>query len=81
MPIIRSSNCINTACGIVFSLSGRPVRRLRKNLHTGRPLTENTIPDAVLIQFGLLMMTAVLFETCRVLYNVIVHQVGRLPRE
>ena len=27
------------------------------NLHTGRSLTENTIPDAVLIQFDVLMMS------------------------
>jgi len=33
-------------------------------LHTGRSLTENTIPDAVLIQFDLMMSTE-LFETCR----------------
>jgi hypothetical protein len=35
------------------------------NLHTGRSLTENTIPDAVLIQFDLLMMSTELFEICR----------------
>jgi len=29
------------------------------------PLTENTIPGAVLIQFDLLMMSTELFETCR----------------
>ena len=33
------------------------------NLHTGWSLTENTIPDAVLIQFGHLMMRTVLLET------------------
>ena len=56
--IIRRSNCINTASGIVRD---RPVC----NLHTGRSLTESTIPDAVLIQFDLLMMSTVLLETCR----------------
>jgi hypothetical protein len=34
-------------------------------LHTGRSLTENTIPDAVLIQFDLLMMITELLDTCR----------------
>ena len=68
MLIIRRSNCINTASGIVFSISDRPVCRLNKfllNLHNGRPLTENTIPDAVLVQFYLLMTSTKLLETCR----------------
>ena len=55
--IIRRSNCINTASGVVFSVSYRPVCRLRSspsgvhvekellNLHTGRSLIENTIPE------------------------------------
>jgi len=59
--IIRRSNYINTASVIVFSVSDRPVC----NLHTERSLTENTIPDAVLIQFDLLMMSTVLLETRR----------------
>jgi len=59
--IIRRSNCINTASGIVLSVSDRPVGRL----HTGRSLTESTIPDAVLIQLDLLMMSTVLLETYR----------------
>ena len=46
MLIIRRVNCIDTASGIV------PL-----NLYTGRPLTERTIPDAVSIQFDLLMMS------------------------
>jgi len=29
--IIRRSNCINTASGIVFSVRDRPVCRLRRN--------------------------------------------------
>jgi hypothetical protein len=49
--IIRRSKCINTASGIVWSL------------------TESTIPDAVLIQFDLLMMSTVLLETCRLRRN------------
>jgi len=52
--IIMRSNCINTASGILFSVS----------VHTCT-LTESTIPDAVLIQFDLLMMSTVLLETCR----------------
>ena len=67
MLIIRRSNCINTASVIVFSVSYRPVCRLKRNLlnlHTGQSLAQNTIPDAVLIQFGLLMITEFL-ETCR----------------
>jgi len=63
--IIRRSNCINTASGIVLSVSDGPVCRLRRNLHTGRSLTENTIPDAVLIQFDLMVMSTELLETCR----------------
>ena len=68
MLIIRRSNCINTASGIVLSVSDRPVCRLRRflvNLDTERPLADSTIPDAVLIQFYLLMMSTVLLETCR----------------
>jgi len=70
MLIIRRSVCINTASGIlvVFFASDRPVCRLNHfilNLHTGPSLTENTIPDAVLIQFYLLMMSTELLETCR----------------
>ena len=72
MLIIRRSNCINTASGIVFSVGDRPMCRLRRkwfqsllNLHTGRSLTDSTIPDAVLMQFDLLMMSTVLLETCR----------------
>ena len=68
MLIIRRSNCINTASGVVFSVSDRPVCRLRRNLlnlHTGRSLTESTITHAVLIQFDVLMMSTELLETCR----------------
>jgi len=36
-----------------------------KHLHTGRSLKESTIPDAVLIQFDLLIMSTVLHKTCR----------------
>ena len=74
MFIIRRLNCINTASGIVLSISDRLVYRLRRNqfllnLHTGQSLTESTIPDAVLIQFDLMMMSTVLLETCRLRRN------------
>ena len=68
MLIIRRSNCVNTASGIVLSVSDRPVCRCSgvgvhvrtpsgvqvfrcwcAGAYTGRSLTENTIPDAVLI--------------------------------
>ena len=68
MFIIRRSNCSNTEFGIVLSVSDRPVCRLRRfllNPHTGQSLTESTIPDAVLLQFDLLMMSTVLLETYR----------------
>jgi len=57
--IIRKSNCINTASGIVFFVNDRPVC-----MHTGLSFTKNTIPDSVLIQFDLLMMNTELLETC-----------------
>ena len=65
MLIIRKSNCINTASGIVFCVSDRPVCRLGRDLNTGQSLTYNTIADAGLIEYGLLMMTTELLETCR----------------
>jgi len=43
---------------------GVQVEKELLNLHAGRSLTENTVPDAVLIQFDLLMITELL-ETCR----------------
>ena len=56
--IIRRSNCVNTISGIVLSVSDlRCAHR--------RSLTDSTIPDAVLIQFDLLMMRTLLLETCR----------------
>jgi hypothetical protein len=36
-----------------------------QNLHTGRSLTENTLPDAVLILFHVLMISTELLEACR----------------
>jgi len=64
--IIMKSNCINTASGIVYSVSDGPVHTCTPaHLHTRMSLTENTIPDAILIQFDLLMVSTVLLETCR----------------
>ena len=60
MLIIRRLNCIYTASGIVIS-----VNEGTSQLAHGRSLTENAIPDAVLIQFDLLMMSTELLETCR----------------
>jgi len=34
-------------------------------LDTGQSLTDNTVPDAVLIQFDLPMISTVLLEICR----------------
>ena len=45
MLIIRRSNCINTASGIVLCVSDCPVCRLRRNLHNGWSLTQNIIPE------------------------------------
>ena len=53
MLIIRRSDCINTACGIVFSVSDRPVCR---SCTPDGHLQSVKILDAVLIQFDLLMM-------------------------
>jgi len=60
--IIRRSNCINTASGIVFAVSDR------RCLHWTVTHREHcTRFRRVLIQFGLLMMSTDLLETCRVL--------------
>ena len=49
--IIRRTNCINTASGIVTRILHGCLQRV-------------TIPEAVLIQLVLLMMSSVLLETC-----------------
>ena len=51
-------------CRLRGTLSGVQVEKEIFNLHPGRSLTANTIPDAVLIQFDLLMMSTELLETC-----------------
>jgi len=52
--IIRMSKCIDTASGIVFCVSDRPVCTPKDHL-----------PDAVSIHFDILMMSTVLLETHR----------------
>jgi len=67
--IIRRSNCINTSSGTISLckwLLGMPVRREIIFLLTGIPtshLHRRIIPDDVLIQFDLLMMSSVMLET------------------
>jgi len=58
--IIRRSNCINTTSGIVLYLCKWP-----SGVRVELSLTQNTIPDAVLIQFDLLTMSTELLETCK----------------
>ena len=78
MYMFRATSCSSSGGQIVLiqhlvsslSVSDRPVHRLRKNssLSTCAPdghLLTVTIPDAVLIQFDLLMMSKILLETCR----------------
>jgi len=42
-----------------------PVRRGPPDRHTKLSLTQTIIPDDVLIQLDLLMMSSVMLETCR----------------
>ena len=83
--IIRRSNRINTASDIVLSVSDRPVCRFRRNLHTGRSFTENTITDAVLIHltswwWAQSYSKHVEDYNNKLLYYVSMHQVGHLVR-
>jgi hypothetical protein len=67
MFIIRRSNCINTASGIgtlCRCLSGAPDGHFQSL----------TIPDAVLIQFDLLLMSTTVLETCRGINKLIIKQ-------
>jgi len=61
--IIRRSNCINTSSGMISLckwLLGMPMTAIPSS-HLHRLI----VPDDVLIQFDLLMMSAVTLETCR----------------
>ena len=67
--ILRRTNCITTASGIVtlckqpYSMQVEGGLQSALNLHTGC-LQRMTIPEAVVIQFVLLRMSSVLLETC-----------------
>ena len=66
--IIRRTNCITTASGIV-TLHKQPYSMqvesgLQSALHLYGCLQRVTIPEAVVIQLVLLMMSSVLLETC-----------------
>jgi len=71
MPICRGSNCIIAASGIVTlckQLCSTPVESRLSLLSTGvlySRLQRVTVPDAAIIQFDLLKMSMVRFETCR----------------
>ena len=62
--IVRRSNCINTSSGMIslcdclVCLTGMPIRHTKQSHRL-------IIPDAVLTQFDLLIMSAVTLETCR----------------
>jgi len=77
--IIRRSYCINTASGIIFSVSDRPVCRLRTVTYReyDTRCCINTIwrPD----DEHRVARTMYRIIIINVSYNVIVHQVGHLP--
>ena len=66
--VFRRTNCIITASGIVnlckrpYSMPVESGLQSALNRHTVR--NNVTIPEAVIIQFVLLKMSKVLFETC-----------------
>ena len=68
--IIRRTNCITTASGIVTLCKQQYSMRVESGLQsTLHPilyccLQRVTIPEAVVIQLVLLMMSSVLLETC-----------------
>ena len=64
MLIIRRSNCTNTASGIV-TLSKWPSGMQGLTCIPDGHLQKVSIPDAVLVQFDLLVMSTMLLETCR----------------
>jgi len=66
--IIRRPNCTNTTSGIVTLCKWPPGMQVEREISTSIPdghLQRVTIPDAVLVQFGLLIMSTTLLETCR----------------
>jgi len=70
MLILRRTNCITAASGIVTLCQrpySMPVKSGLSPLSTGvlySHLQRVTIPEAVIIQFVLLKMSKVLLETC-----------------
>ena len=67
MLILRKSNCIVTASGIV-SLCKQPYGAPLSTVALYGSLRRVMIPDAVTIQFNLLRMSIVLFETLILIY-------------
>ena len=68
MLIIKRSNCTNTASGIVTLCNWPFDMQVERELSTcisDVHLQRVPIPDAVLVQFDLLMMSTTLLETCR----------------
>jgi len=66
--IIRRSNCTNTASGVVTLSKWPSGMQVEREISTCIPdghLQRVTIPDAVLVQFDLLLMSTTLLETCR----------------
>jgi len=63
--VIRRSNCINTSSGMISLCDCLVCRSGGDSLLTGSHLHRLIIPDDVLIQFDLPMMSAVTLETCR----------------
>ena len=65
--ILRRTNCIITASGIVTLCTVCRLREYCSPLSTGIPygrLQRVTIPEAVIIRFVLLRMSKVMLETC-----------------
>jgi len=75
--IIRWSKLYYTASGIVTTVGGRPVRRLREsslNLRTGQPPTGVTIPDVAYYTFDLLMMSKLCAKHLQTYIKLIIKQ-------
>ena len=54
-----------TLCSSLRGNNNTQPNQFLLNLHTERSLTDNNMPDTVLIQIDLLMMSTDLLETCR----------------
>jgi hypothetical protein len=62
--IIRRSNCINTSSGMISLCKWLLVMLVRTGIPNSH-LHRLIIPDDVVIQFDILMMSTVILETCR----------------